>query len=471
MTNIDYKELSQQILEFIGNKENIVHFTHCFTRLRFNIKNRELVNEKELSNLSGIAGFQWIGDQLQIIVGQEVEELYKIICDLGNIQTADKVDELIPEGEKQKKSFSIKSIFNTVVATITECITPVFIIFSVGGLIKLSVALLGSATFAVLPDDSDIIVLLTMLGDNCFRFLPICVAYTAAKKFDANIPLALILASLLLHPTLAEIVESGKPFTVFGIPMIATTYANSFLPTLLITWILSKVEKFFKKLFPTVIRGILYPLCTVLVMVPIALCILGPVGTVSGSAVATCIVWLKDTIGPIATGLVGALFPFLIITGMHHALNAAALVEYAKNGYDRCIWAASYIMDFQLMSLPFAALIRSKKPEDKILALSCITTEGFGGISEPTIFGFVMKSKRNMAYVLAGGFAGGFYIGLMNVNCYVMAPGGFWSFLAYSGGSSANLINGIIACAIAFLVPFTLALIFGFGNEKEKGVV
>lgn len=469
MPNKNFDELSKQIIELVGNRDNITHFTHCFTRLRFNVKNRDLVKTDDIEKLKNIAGIQWVGEQLQIIVGQEVEEVYTTICKIGNINTTDKVNELINEDKKIKNKFSIKSLFNTMVATITECITPVFIIFSVGGLIKLSVALLGSATFAVFPDDSDIIVLLTMVGDNCFRFLPVCVAYTAAKKFGANIPLALILACLLLHPTLTEIVESEKSFTVFGIPMIATSYANSFLPTLIITWLLSKVEKFFKNLFPTVIRGILYPLCTMLVMIPFSLCIFGPIGTVSGAAVASCIVWLKDAIGPIATGLVGALFPFLIITGMHHALNAAALVEYAKNGYDRCIWAASYIMDFQLMSLPFAALIRSKNAEEKVLALSCITTEGFGGISEPTIFGFVMKSKRNMAYILIGGFVGGFYIGLMNVNCYVMAPGGFLSFLAYSGGSTANLVNGIIACAIAFLIPFILALVFGLGNEKEKG--
>ena len=467
MAKKNYEKLSQQIIELVGTKDNITYFAHCFTRLRFNVKDRGLVQEEELKKIKNIAGVQWVGEQLQIIIGQEVEDIYSTICKIENIKPSQKIDELVSDDDKIKRKITAKTLFNDIVATITACITPIFVVFTVGGLLKLFVALLGPATFGILPEDSDLLVLFTMAGDTCFRFFPIYVAYTAAKRFGASIPLALILSCLLMHPTLTEIVDSGKQFTVYGIPMIATTYASSFLPTLIITWVLSKVENFFKNLFPTVIRGLLYPLCTILVMLPLALCVLGPIGTILGTAICSFIVWLQNIIGPLATGLVGALFPLLIVTGMHHALNSAALVEYTKKGFDTTVYAGSYIMDFQLMSLCFASLIKSKKAEDKALAANCIATEGLGGISEPTIFGIVLKSKRNLAYIIIGGFVGGFYIGLMHVKCYVMAPGGFLSFLAYSGGSVGNLINGIIACALAFLIPFTLALIFGMEDKKK----
>lgn len=463
----DYRELSEKILKYVGNKENIAYFSHCFTRLRFNIKDKGIVDENKIKLLDGVVGINWVGDQLQVIIGQEVEDVYTTICQIGGFKPAEKVNEMISEDMSSKNKFQLKDLLNDMIGAVTACITPILVVFVIGGLFKLAVVLLGSATFGFLPDDSNLIVLFTIVGDTCFRFFPVFVAYTAAKRFDASVPMALILACLLMHPLLTSIIESDMKFTVYGIPMIPATYANSFIPTLLITWALSKVEKFFKKVFPPVVRNLFYPICTILVMLPLALCVLGPIGSIFGSAITSFIIWLNTTIGPIATGLVGALFPLLIMTGMHHALNSAAYVEYAKNGFDSCIFSASYIMDYQLLSLCVAMLIKSKKAEDKALALNCIVTEAIGGISEPTIFGIMLKSKRNILYVLIGGFVGGFYIGLMKVKCFVLAPTGILSFLAYTGGSVGNLVHGLIACGLAFVIPFVLALVFGMEDMKK----
>ncbi len=464
----NYEDTARKILDLIGGKDNITFFGHCLTRLRVNIKDRSLVNDSELKKVPGIVGAQWVGEQLQMIVGQEVENLYNAACKVGGIEKQAAIDEEIEEDKSIKKKFSIKNLFNDLVLTITACITPVLVVFTVGGLIKLIVALIGPQTFNLLPSDNDLLVVLGMLGDTCFRFFPVFVAYSAAKRFDANIPMALILACLLLSPTLIDMVDAGQQFTVYGIPVVATSYANQFLPSLLITYVLSKVEKFFKKLFPTVIRSLLYPLCTMLVMLPLALCVLGPIGTICGDLISSLILWLKDVIGPIATGLVGALFPLLIVTGMHHALNSAATVDYALKGFDSCVFAGSYFMDYQLTALCFALLIKSKKPEHKALALNCIATEGIGGISEPTIFGIMLRNKKNILYSMLGGFAAGFYIGIMNVNCYVLAPSGYMGVLAYAGGDPMNFVNGVIACAIAFVIPFVLALLFGCEVDDGK---
>lgn len=462
----NYQAMAKQIIAAIGTKDNIITFTHCFTRLRFTLKDHGLVDEAKLKQIDGVLGMQWVGEQLQIIIGQEVEALYQTICDQESLTTAP-IEET--NKEESPKKITPSSLISELVATITACITPIFMILTIGGLIKLLVALLGPATFGLLPEDHDLIILLTMLGDACFRFFPIFLAYTAAKRFNASIPLALLLACVMLHPTLEKIVATNTPFTVYGIPMIATTYTNTFLPTLLVTWVLAKVEAFFKKIFPSVISDLLYPLCTILVMLPLALCILGPIANILGNTICAFIMWLQDVMGPLATSLVGGFFPLLIVTGMHHALNSAAFVEYTSKGFDTCIFAATYIMDFQLTSLCFAQLIKAKKPTDKALAINCILTEGFGGISEPTLFGIILKSKRNILYTTLGGLVGGFYIGLMHVKCYVLAPGGFLGFLAYTGGSVANFVNGCIACVLAFVIPFVLALIFGMEDEKERG--
>ena len=462
--------MGNEILKALGGKDNIVYFGHCLTRLRVEVNDKTKVDTDSLKKVNGVVGFQWTSGQIQIIIGRDVEELYDRMCKDTGLQPQAMIDEVVEEDEKANK-FSIKYWMNKLVATITATITPILVVFTVGGLIKLIVALIGPAMLNLLPADNDLIIVLTMLGDACFRFMPVFIAYSAAKHFGANVPMALILACLLMHPTLIEMVDAGQEFTVYGIPVVATSYANQFLPSLLIVWILSKVEKFFKKIFPKVIRPLLYPLCTMLVMLPLALCVLGPIGTICGSLISSFILWVYDVFGPIATGLVGGLFPLLIVTGMHHALNSAATVDYALKGYDSCVFAGSYFMDYQLTALALALLIKSKDPQHKALAVNCIATEGLGGISEPTIFGIMLRNKKNIVYSFLGGFAAGFYIGLMGVKCYVLAPSGYIGVLAYAGGDIMNLVNGIIACGIAFIIPFVLAMIFGCEIEEVKETV
>jgi PTS system beta-glucosides-specific IIC component len=468
MADQNYEKLASQILELVGGRENISLLNFCMTRLRINVKDKTLVHLDDLKKLPGVVGAQWSGEQLQIIIGQTVEDVYSAVCKVGGFHENEQINEMIDEDKNLgKKKFSFKTWFQNIIAVIVACVEPVFVVFTVGGILKLLATLLGPTIFNVLPEDSDIIVLLNLTGQVCFTYLGVYVAYSSAKLFKANIPIALIIACLMLSPGFTSIVESGKVFSVWGIPMIHADYSNSFLPTIMITWVQSKIEAYFKKIFPVSVRGLLYPVCTMVLMLPIALCIIGPIGTILGEWIADAIIALQNGLGPLATGLVGGLFPLLIVTGMHHALNSAAWVQWVKVGYDSCIYAGSYFMDFQLMSLCFAALIKCKKPETKALAWSCIATEGLGGISEPTIYGFMLKNKRNILNVFLGGFAAGLYIGFTHTNCYVFAPCGFFSVLAYSGGSVSNFVNGCIACAIAFIIPFVLSLIFGVGIEEE----
>ena len=448
----------EDILKLLGGRDNILRFTHCATRLRFDLKDRSLVDADAIDTIEGVYGHQFYGDQLQVVIGNEVEKVYREICEKNGLT----YEEEVPV---EKKKFEIKNVFNEIMTAVTSTITPILIVFTAGGLFRLIVTVCGMA--GIDTAQSNTMILFTMMADTCFSFLPVYVAYTAAKRFDASVPLALILACLLLNPRLIEMVNSNVPFTVYGLKMIPTSYASTFVPTLLITYTLSKVEKLFRRIFPKAIRNIFAPFCTLLVMAPLALCVFGPLGTILGEAIQKGILFLRETFGPLATGLLGAFFPFLIITGMHHALNTAAFADYAKKGFDNCVFASTYIMDYQLMSLCVAALIKCKKAENKALALNCLITEGFGGISEPTIFGVMLKSKRNILYVILGGFLAGAYIGLMDVKCYLVGVGGIISVMAYTGGTTMNLVHGIIACVIAFVVPFVLALVFGTGMEEK----
>lgn len=469
MSKKNYEEMSRQIIEAVGGKDNIQLCYHCATRLRFHLKDLSKADTAVINKIDGVISTKLTGDQLQLIIGNDVEDVYLEVCKQADIETQEAIDEDL-DGPKEKQKFSIKGTVNLLIKTVTDCAIPIFPVFTLGGLTKLLVALLGSSMLGILPDDSDFMRMMAIVGNSCFYFLPMYAAYASSKRFKTNTVIAMLFAGIMLYPDFVNIVAEGEAFSVYGIPMILTDYASSFLPIILITWIMSYVEKYLKQFIPKSVRSILLPFGTLLIMLPLAFCVLGPVGTILGNGISNVIIWLKDIFGPFATGLVGALFPFLIVTGMHHALNSVAFVDFAAKGFDNCIWAASYIMDYQLLGLCFASLIKSRRAENKAYAVNCIITEGIGGISEPTIYGIVLKSKKTIAITLISGFIGGFYIGLMDVHMYTFAAAGFPAIFAYGGGSNMNFIHGIIACALSFGISFILGLVLGLDHEEETVV-
>lgn len=465
MKKKNYKEMAKQILEQIGKKENILNCMHCITRLRLTVRDKSLVNEEIVRNIPGVIGTQWSGEQFQVVIGQDVNTLYEVICEEINIPQEKMIDELLDK-EMVRKRFSFKNVVDAMLSAINGCIVPILPVFMLGGYLKLIVAVVGPSMLGLLPETNDFIRIITMAGDACYAFLPVFVAYSSAKQFKTNVPIALMLSCLMMSPELMKIVTAEEAFTVYGIPMKLVDYTYSFLPVLLNVWVLSKVEAFFKKRLPGIFKEIFSTICTMLVMLPIALCILGPIGEIGGEMINGLISWLYGVAGPFATALVAALMPFLVVTGMHHALLAVAYAQFAMNGVDSMILAATWLMDYQVLPICFAQLIKSKKSEDKVRAVECIVAEGIAGIGEPTLFGILLKSKKNMLYTFLGGLAGGLYLGITNTKFYVMAPVGFWGVLGYAGGSTANFINACVACVIAFVIPFALALIFGMEDKK-----
>ena len=326
---------------------------------------------------------------------------------------------------------------------------------------------LGPSMLNIMSETSDFMRLLTFVGDAGFYFFPIYVAYAAAKKFQTNIPMALFIAGVLLHPTLIEIVNTGEAFTVYGIPMYLTTYSSNFVSMILIVWMMSYVEKGLNKVIPNALRALLFPLLTLLIMLPIALCILGPIGAILGKGIADGLVSLHTLVGPFSIAIIAACWPLLIVTGMHQALIAIALTYIATMGFDNSILVGAFISNYPMIAIGLTYLMKSKGAEEKGNALTSFVTLTIGGISEPTLFGIILRYKKAILYMLAGGFAGGFYAGLMNVAVYFVGSGNIAIALGFAGENANSLPQGIIACVIAFVLTLSLAMIFGFDDKKE----
>lgn len=455
----EYNKLCTEILENIGGKENITYATHCVTRLRLNLKDKNQVDLDAVKKIPGVLGCLFSGEQFQIIIGQTVNQVYDEFIRIAELASQKPVDENL---DMPKEKFSIKSIPGKIMDYVSGCISPILPIIIVTGIFKLLAGMLGSSMLGILPDDSSFIVLCTFVGDSGFYFYPIFLAWSAAKKLNTSVPLALFLGGILIHPTLLNMVAEGTSFDVYGIPVTLVNYASQFLPSILIVWALSYVYKFFEKISPKSLRMLLVPTATMLVMLPIALCVLGPVGFYIGRALGAFSVWLYSVAGPVAVGLSGAFWYFLVAAGMHSPVATIPKANIANFGYDNMIFPGTLVGTYSLMGISLAYMFRGPK-EERAAATANAVSLILGGVSEPTVFGVLLRFKQAMIAQIIGGFAGGCIAAILGAKVYFLGATNFLIAL----GFSTTLGAGIIGCVFSGIIAFAIAFILGF-NEKSS---
>ena len=454
-----YEKLCQGILAHVGGKENISFVTHCATRLRMNLKDQAKVDQEKIKKIKGVLGCQFSGGQFQVIIGQNVDDVYNDFIEMTGFQVQNKIDEQLDSIEEK---FSWKQLPNKLIDAVSGCVTPILPIITAAGIIKLIVALLGESMLNVLPATSDFMVLLTFVGDAGFYFFPVFIAVAASKKFNTSTPIALFLGAILVHPTLVEMVTKGTQFSVYGIPMTLVNYSSQFLPSILIVWVMSYVYKFFDKFSPKSMKIILVPTCTILVMLPLALCILGPIASFLGQGLAAFFTNLYSLVGPLAIGLISASWYFLVATGMHHALVALAITQIANMGADSIIMVGAISGTYALMGLAVAYIIRCKK-EDKAIAAANAVTLIVGGISEPTVFSVLLQYKKAMIVQIIAGIVGGVINGLLHVSVYFNGSSNVLIGLDFG----KDLALGMIGCGAAFVISLVLGTVLGIDDSSK----
>ncbi|CAI3237652.1 MAG: glucose PTS transporter subunit IIA [Clostridium sp.] len=454
-----YEQLCNDILEQVGGKENISFVTHCMTRLRMNVKDQGKVNQEKLKKIKGVLGCQFSGGQFQVIIGQQVDEVYNDFIKITGLQAQNKSYE---QSDDTKEKFSWKGCLNKFIDAVSGCVTPILPIITATGIIKLIAALLGESMLNILPANSDFMVLFKFVGNAGFYFFPIFVAWAASKKFNTSTPMALFLGAILIHPTLIEMVTNGTKFSVYGIPMTLVNYSSQFLPSILIVWVMSYIYKLFEKISPKSLKIILVPTCTMLVMLPLALCIVGPLANLLGQGLASFFTGLYSSVGPLAIGLIGALWYFLVATGMHQALIALATTMIANMGADNIILVGSKSGSYALMGLAVAYLIRCKR-EDKAIASANAVTLLVGGISEPTIFSMLLRYKTAMIVQVIAGFVGGIINGIFHVSIYFFGATNILTGLAFG----KDIVLGMIGCSVSFILALVLGSVLGFDDSKK----
>ncbi|MBR1829060.1 MAG: PTS transporter subunit EIIC, partial [Atopobiaceae bacterium] len=271
-------------------------------------------------------------------------------------------------------------------------------------------------------------------------------------------------------PTYNQIVADGTPFTVYGIPVILTSYASNFIPMIMITWVQSYVEKFIEKIVPASLKVVLVPSLTVLVMLPLMFCALGPIGNIIGQGIAAAMVWTHETLGFVSTALVGGLWILLIATGMHQALIAIALGQMANPaiGYDDSIMVGALIAVTALYGVELAYAIRAKDAEVRSTGITYFITAFLGGIGEPGIFGILLKYTPALVYNMIGGFVGGAVAGILGAKVYFFSGlGNVFMMLGFAGADPHSLFAGCAGGLAAFGVALALGIMGGFGEDSK----
>ena len=454
--NKDYSKSAEKLVQAMGGKDNITRVFHCMTRLRFYVKDKNKIHEAEIKKLSEISGVNWHQDQFQVIAGNEVNELYAELVKMG-----------VPDDDADSpvKTMEKKSVGSAIIDSVTGCMTPMIPALTAAGMIKVVLTLL--TTFHLVSDTSDTYQVISFIGDAAFYFMPFLIAANAAKVFRVNQSLALIMAGVFLHPNFTAMIASGDPITFFSIPVTPTTYSYSVIPVILMVWIMSYIVKFVDRITPRIVKLILHPTLVILISAPIAVIAVGPLGGIIGDGLAVAIDFLSTKLGFIIIGILSAAFPFIVMTGMHHALTPIGLNAVATGG-DTLIFVSQVCSNVAQGGASLAVAVRSKDKNMKQLA-SASGISALMGITEPALYGVTLKLKRPVIAAAIAAGIGGIVGGLLQVtlyiaqNCLLVIP----AFIGEKGMS--NFLYGITMIIVSFAAAFILTMIFGFQDDAEDG--
>ena len=394
-----YQPLVKEIIQGLGGADNINSAVHCATRLRFDLKNQAAANLEELKQIDGVVGVNPTPTQLQVIIGSHVGDVFEEVIRQGIANGDSEVKEASSAASTKETS-----IFNRVVDTITGCMTPMIPALTAAGMIKVILSL--STTFHWMSNESSTYRVLDFIGDGAFYFMPILLAVFAANKFKVNTSIAIIVVGVFLHPNFSQWVASGDPISFLGMPIQGVIYAASVIPALLTIWAMSYIERGVDKITPQSLKILLNPTLTLLITAPLALIVIGPLGNYAGQGLAWVINLMQGQLGFIMVALLAAAMPFIVMTGMHHALTPIFVASFATTGTESLILVAQICANLAQGGATLAVAFKSKQKNVKSIAAAA-GISAIMGITEPALYGITMKYKKPLvAACISAGISG-----------------------------------------------------------------
>lgn len=461
----NYSKNAEDIIKYIGEGKNIEEVKHCFTRLRFKVKDNSKVNVEMLEKIPCVVRVMKTMGQIQVVVGNEIDEVYKAVEKYleGTSIDVSKLEE--PVETKEEKG--IKYYGSQILNAISQTISPILMGMVVAGLFKAILTILTLTN--IVSTDSQTYTLLNLMGDSFFYFMPVLVAYSTSKYFKCNTVLSLMLAGILLHPDFINLVNNGESISLFGLPVHAISYSSSLLPVLFTVWVQSKLEKLVSKTFFTKL-GMLSLFPTFLIMAPLTLVVTGPFGSIVGELIANAMLVIYNKYAVLGVFAICFLMPLFIWTGSHWVFMPVALSNMTNLGFDPFLWLGFTAWNFSQLAVSTAIMLKTKDKDLKQIAGSAAFSIATAGISEPCAYGLTLKYKRPIIPSFIGCAVGGLFFGIFKVKVFQMINVSLLSlpqFLDPAGGN--NFMLAIIGIVLVFTVTFVLTWFFGFDDKKDLG--
>ena len=456
---MDYSVVAKRIIEELGGEKNVNSVMHCMTRLRFTLKDESIVDDEKVKKIKGVMGVMKKGGQYQIIIGNNVGTCYKELLKLGNFSDSNSNSE-----ESKEK----KGIVTTVLDVVSGCMSGTMPALVGAGMVKVLLVIL--TTIGLLSDTSQTYKILYSLGDATFYFLPFLLVISSSKKFNINPYTLGAVIGVMLYPDFTGLVASGEKISLFGLPVAAASYTYAVIPVIIMAWIMKYIEQFADRITPAVTKNFLKPLLILIIALPIALVLVGPLGYFGGNILSSALYAMYDKAAWLALALMSALMPLLVMTGMHWAFVPISILSINTTpGFDTLLLVAMLSSNLAQGASCIAVGLKSKNKDLKQLSFSSAISAFLAGVTEPAMYGVTLKYKKPLYACMFAGLVGGFYAGLTVLKCYVFATPSVLAmvqFIAPEGGS--NMTNALIVAGISVVIAFVGTWILGFDDPKNE---
>lgn len=463
-----YQKISKEVLENIGGSENIQGAAHCATRLRIVLKDLSLAKTDKLENIDLVKGCFVAGSQLQLIFGAgTVNEVYKVFAKeakLENMSLSDVKD--IANNKENPLQKVIKALSDVFVEIIPAILAAAILLGVTGFLANFEAVKTNQTLYAINR-------LSNLASVGIFAVLPMVVVYSATKRFGGRAILGIVVGAIMLDGSLANAYSIGTPgfnpeiLDLFGLKIQMVGFQGGIIVALMMGYIVAQLDKFFEKKIPPVIKLLVSPMLTVFISTFLLFTIVGPIGRELSNYITGGLVWVSTEFGLIGYMIFAGLQQIIVITGLHHILNAAEAQLIATTGRD----FLNPLMSVALISQGGAVLgyylLHRKERKVAEIALPSFVSILFG-ISEPAIFGVNLKYKFPLiAGCIAGAIAGAF------VYIFKLSSLGFGATAIPGITIIDPANNGYINYIIVHLIGLVLGIVicYTFGKAKTKKVI
>ncbi|ASR47549.1 PTS beta-glucoside transporter subunit IIABC [Paenibacillus kribbensis] len=455
---MDNRKLAEDIIKYVGGKENIDHLEHCVTRLRFMLKDNATAQTDKIKNLDGVMTAIISGGQYQVVIGNKVKDVYsEVMNQLGAHFTT---EESNTAGSDKKKN-----AFNRLIDVIVGIISPIIGVMASAGIIKGFLALFTALHWLAQTDGT--YILLNALGDSLFYFLPVLIGFSAGKKFGANPFITAVLGAALVYPNIVTAYNAGSSLSFVGIPVVLANYTSSLFPIIFAAWMAAKIEKWFERKLPASLKMIFVPLFTILITGILAFLIVGPVLSAFSDGLAKVTMAIYN-LSPVVAGIIlGGFWQIIVIFGLHYAFIPVLINNITTLHYD----PVNAILNVTVLAQVGAALgvfLKAKSKKVRSIAGPAALSAAMG-VTEPAIYGISLPMKK--PFVMAGiaGAMGGGITAAMGARMYGFGGSGMFAAPLFINpkGIDVSFYAFLTSSATALVVATILTYLFGYKNQPE----